>query len=50
MKIPSFDLQKIYAQGIPVLILDLLLSLFLFYRIFILLKGTKAIPLLKGLG
>lgn len=32
------------------MVLDLLLSLFLFYRIYILLRGTKAIPLLKGLG
>lgn len=47
---PSIDFHKVYAQGIPILILDILLSTYLFYRIFILLKGTKAIPLLKGLG
>ena len=30
--------------------MNLLLSLYLFYRIYVLLRGTKAIPLLKGLG
>lgn len=46
----TIDFHKVYAQEIPILILDILLTTFLFYRIFILLKGTKAIPLLKGLG
>lgn len=49
---PTFtlNLDEVFSQGIPLLIIDLLLSSFLFYIIYTLLKGTKAIPLLKGLG
>src|SRR5690554_1162216 len=49
---PTFKLNfhDIISQGIPVLVLDLLLTALLFYVIFSLLRGTKAIPLLKGLG
>lgn len=46
----NISLQEIFSQGIPILIIDLFLSFFLFYLLYKALKGTKAIPLLKGLG
>lgn len=49
---PAFNLNfhDILSQGVPLLLLDLILTSLLFYVIFKILRGTKAIPLLKGLG
>jgi diadenylate cyclase len=46
----NLNFHDILSQGVPLLLLDLLLTSLLFYWIFNLVRGTKAIPLLKGLG
>lgn len=47
--IPSFP-ETIAAQPLYILVLDIILTLLLFYQIFLVLRGSKAIPLLNGLG
>ncbi|HHU52172.1 MAG TPA: TIGR00159 family protein [Firmicutes bacterium] len=46
----NLNFHDILSQGVPLLLLDLILTSLLFYVIFKMLRGTKAIPLLKGLG
>lgn len=46
----NLNFRDILSQGVPILLMDLLLTSLLFYWIFNMVRGTKAIPLLKGLG
>jgi diadenylate cyclase len=45
-----FSLESIADRAPFILVIDIILTLFLFYQIFKLLRGSKAIPLLNGLG
>ena len=42
--------EVLSAQPPFILVVDIILTLLLFYQIFLILRGSKAIPLLNGLG